>query len=179
MSETKSKRKTAKREKPEERNYPIVTYSPEQYARDMERVFSDFERRMERALPGFGGGGFLLPRWRMFELPEVRRPFTDLIDSGSEFVIRAEVPGIPKDKLNIEVKPREVRIEGRAESDINEKKEGYVHRERTYSSVRRDIALPEEVVPEKADATVKDGVLEIRLTKKIPSEAKTHKLQVR
>jgi len=161
------------------KNSDIAVWSPDEYAREMDRVFSDFERRMERSLPGTFGGGFPFPGWRSFELPEVRRPFVDLIDAGSEYRARVEVPGIPKEKLNISVTPREMKIEGEAESNIDEKKEGYVRRERSYSKVRRELSFPEQVIAEKADATVKDGVLEVRVPKKVPSETKTHKVQVK
>ena len=157
----------------------IAVWSPDEYAREMDRVLSDFERRMERSLPGSFGVGLPFPRWRSFELPEVRHPFADLIDGGSEYRVRVEVPGIPKEKLNISVTPKDIKIEGEAESNIDEKKEGFVRRERTYSKVRREMAFPEDVVAEKAEATVKDGILEVRVPKKVPSETKTHKIQVK
>ncbi len=121
-----------------------------------------------------------MPRWwRSFELPETRRAFADLIDAGKEYRVRAEVPGIPKDKLNISVTPRGVKIEGEAETNIDEEKEGYVHKERTWSKIRREVAFPEEVIPERADAVVKDGVLELTVPKKNPTEVKSHKVQVK
>ncbi len=46
-----------------------------------------------------------------------------------------------------------------AETNIDEKKEGFVHRER--GKVKRDLTFPEEVIPDRADATVKDGILEV------------------
>ncbi len=166
-------------EKESNKNNRIAVWSPDEYAREMDRVFSDFEQRMNKSFPGSFGGGFPFPRWRSFELPEVRRPFADLIDAGSEYRARVEVPGIPKEKLNISVTPKEIKIEGEAESNFDEKKEGFVRRERTYSKVRRELAFPEDVIAEKAEATVKDGVLEVRVPKKVPSEAKTHKVQIK
>lgn len=117
--------------------------------------------------------------WRSFELPETRRAFADLIDAGKEYHVRIEVPGIPKDKLNISVTPRGAKIEGEAESKIDEDKEGYVHKERKWSKVRRELSFPEEVIPDKAEAVVKDGVLELNIPKKNPIEVKSHKVQVK
>jgi len=171
--------KKNKVEKDSNKNNPIAVWSPDDYAREMDRVFSDFERRMEKSFPGSLGGGLTFPRWRSFELPEVRRPFADLIDAGTEYRARVEVPGIPKEKLNISVTPKEIKIEGEAESNFDEKKEGFVRRERTYSKVKREMAFPEDVIAEKAEATVKDGILEVRVPKKVPSETKTHRVQVK
>jgi len=117
--------------------------------------------------------------WRSFELPETRRAFADLIDTGKEYRVHVEVPGIPKDKLNISVTPHGAKIEGEAEANIDEEKEGFVHKERTWSKVRREVSFPEAVVPDQADAVVKDGVLELTVPKKSPTEIKRHKVQVR
>jgi len=127
----------------------------------------------------FPGGPFGRGWWRSFDLPETRRAFADLIDAGKEYRVRVEVPGIPKDKLDISVTPHSVKIEGEAESTIDESNEGYVHKERTWSKVRRELMLPEEVIPDQADATVNDGVLELKIPKKNPTEMKTHKVRAR
>jgi len=140
-------------------------------------MFDDFTRRMDRTWPPmFRGLGPMF--WRSFELPETRRAFADLIDAGKEYRLHVEVPGIPKDKLNISVTSHNAKIEGESETNINEEKEGYVHKERTWSKVRREILFPEEVIPDQADAVVKDGVLELKVPKKNPTEVKTHKVQV-
>ncbi len=158
----------------------IAVWSPNEYAREIDRVFTDFEKRFERSFLSPFGGSWLIPSWRSLGLPETRRVFTDLIDTGNEYKVRAEVPGIPKEKLDISVTPREIHIEGEAETaSVDERKEGFVHRERTYSKVRRDMTFPEEVIPEKADASVKDGILVVTVPKKTPTEAKTHKVEVK
>jgi len=110
----------------------------------------------------------------------VREAFADLEDAGSKFVVRAEVPGIPKDKINVNVTKDDVEISGEAGTAKEEKKKGYVFRERGYSSFYKRIVFPEEVVPEKAESTVKDGLLEVDVPKKKPtSEPKKHKVAVK
>jgi HSP20 family protein len=152
------------------------------YPRELDRILSDFERRF--ATPFYTrpfGGGWMGPRWwRSFaEFPDTRHAFADLIDSGSEYRVRVEVPGIPKDKINISVTPKEIKIDGEAETNIDETKEGFVHRERSYSSIKKELPFPEEVIPDMADASVKDGILEVKVPKKNPTEMKTHKVQVK
>lgn len=154
-------------------------WSPSEYAREMERAFVDFENRFDRSFFRPYGGNWFLPSFGSLRLPETRRPFADLIDTGTEYRVRVEVPGIPKEKLNISVTPKEIRIEGEASENIDEKKEGFVRRERTFSQVKRDLTFPEEVQAEKADASVKDGILEVRIPKKSPTDSRTHKVLVK
>jgi HSP20 family protein len=157
----------------------ITPWSPEDYSREIDRAMNDFSRRLDSSFLYPFGFNWPAPRWKSFVLPESRRAFADLIDAGNEYRVHVEVPGIPKEKLGISVTPREIMIEGTAETNIDENKEGYVRRERTHSKIERTIAFPEEVLPEKAEATVKDGILEVRVPKKSPTEAKVHKVQVK
>jgi HSP20 family molecular chaperone IbpA len=109
-----------------------------------------------------------------------REAFADLRDAGDKFVVHAEVPGIPKDKIDITVTKDDVEISGEAGTEKEEKKKGYVFRERGHSSFYKRIAFPEEVVPDKAQSTVKDGVLEVDVPKKTPTpEPKKHKVAVK
>ena len=110
----------------------------------------------------------------------VREAFADLEDAGSKFVVRAEVPGIPKDKINVNITKNDVEISGETGTEKEEKKKGYVFRERGHSSFYKRIVFPEEVVPEKAESTVKDGVLEVDVPKKKSTpEPKKHKVIVK
>jgi HSP20 family protein len=158
----------------------IAIRTPESNVLELDRALSDYIRRLDNTWPSIFQGGWFGPRWwRSIELPETRRAFADLIDAGDEYRVRAEVPGIPKEKLNISVTPRGIKIEGEAETKIDEDKEGFVHKERTWSKVRRELAFPEEVVPDRADAQVKDGILEVKVPKKSPTEVKGHKIEVK
>ena len=110
----------------------------------------------------------------------VREAFSDLIDGGSKFIIRAEVPGIPKDKINVSVTKDNVEISAETRTEKEEKETGYIIRERAYSNVYKKLLLPEEVVPEKAESTLKDGVLEVIIPKKTPTPTpKKHKITVK
>lgn len=66
-----------------------------------------------------------------------------------------------------------------AKTGVEEEKRGYVRRERTYSGFYRNILFPEEVVPEKTESIYQNGLLEIRVPKKTPTEAKKHKVKVK
>ena len=104
----------------------------------------------------------------------------DLIDTGKEFQVHAEVPGIPKDKIDITVTKDSIEISAKTEVERKEEEKGFVVKERGYSEIYRKQSFPEEVLPEKAEATVKNGVLEIKIPKKSPTpEIKKHKLSIK
>lgn len=110
----------------------------------------------------------------------VRAAYADLVDEGKKFLVRAEVPGIPKDKLDVTVTKDGIEISGEAGGEKEEKDKSYVVRERSYSSIFKNIAFPEEVIPEKAECTLKDGLLEVSIPKKTPTPpTKKHKIEVK
>ncbi len=116
------------------------------------------------------------PRWSAgreigFE-SKWREPFVDIFDRGDEFIVTAELPGVRKEDIKVKVTDDTVYIEARVRREHELEQEGAVRVERYYSGYRRVIRLPEEVVPEKAKASYKNGVLEIRLPKKHPGKGK-------
>jgi len=158
----------------------ITPWLPEDYHNNMDRMFGDLESRFERLLAPFPAGGWFAPgRRRWLEMPDVRLPYTDLIDSGKEYRVLAEVPGIPKEKLDITVTDREIKIEGEAKTDLHEEKEGFVRQERGYSRISRRLALPEPVVAEKAVATLNNGLLEVKVPKRAPTTFTRRKIPVK
>ncbi len=145
--------------------------SPWTMLNDMDRVFDDFRSEWENLL--------YAPRSLAAEM--VRQPLVDLADNGKEFVVKAELPGIGKDDLRIEVTQDSLEISG--ETKVEEKEEdketGYIRRERRYSSFRRTLPLPENVLTDKVEANLKDGVLSVRLPKAAPPEKRSKKVQVK
>ena len=110
------------------------------------------------------------------ELP-TRVPYVDVIDSGNEYVVKAEVPGLKKQTLKIDVGPNELSLS--AESDVEKEEQGktYLHRERAFSTFRRNIGFAESVDAEKVSASMSEGILAIRLPNLEPrAEKKTRTL---
>ncbi len=113
------------------------------------------------------------------ELP-MRAAYSDLIDEGNKFLVRAEVPGIPRDKIDVTVTKDGIEISGETGAEKEEKERNFVVHERSYSSVYKSLEFPEEVIPEKAECKVKDGILEVSIPKKTPTpEVKKHKVEVK
>ena len=101
----------------------------------------------------------------------LRRPFVDLRDSGEEFVATAELPGVTKDDVEVTVTPNSLELRAKAACETDEDRLNFVVRERTYSEMLRTVPLPSAVEPEKATATLRDGVLEVHLPKNVPAPA--------
>ncbi len=99
-----------------------------------------------------------------------REPFVDIFDTGEEFVITAELPGVRKEDIKVRVTHDTVYIEAQVKREQELEREGAVRIERYYSGYRRLIRLPEEVIPERAKAKYNNGVLEIRVPKKHPTK---------
>jgi len=128
--------------------------------------FEEIDRYFENLFPR----GWLRPsRW---EWPtEVAAPFggklpkVDVVDREKEVLVRAEVPGVEKDKLEISVTETSVTIKGTAHHEEKEEKGEYYRCETTHGEFARTVALPAEVDSEHTKAKYKDGVLEITLPK--------------
>jgi HSP20 family protein len=98
-----------------------------------------------------------------------RAPRTDVSETGTSYRIVAEIPGIPKEQLDIRVRGTSVEIRGEQTKASEEKEREFVHRERSYSGFFRSFELPEPVVATEAKAKVENGVLELELPKVTPS----------
>lgn len=107
-------------------------------------------------------------RRRSVGVPSIRAPLMDLMDKGDSYVVNAELPGISKDQLEVEVTNDSIEVSGNMDEERSEEGEDYLLRERAKASFRRQIAFPEEVIPKEAEAQFRDGLLEIRVPKKEP-----------
>jgi HSP20 family protein len=111
-----------------------------------------------------------------YELP-TRIPYVDVIDSDHEYVVKAELPGLKKENVQIEVWTNELSITARSNVETEEKGKTYLHRERAFSTFRRRIGFGQSIDTEKASANMAEGILEIKLPKLEPKpEKKTKKL---
>jgi HSP20 family protein len=116
---------------------------------DMDRLFQGF---------GFGRAGGLSP---FGEERAEWMPAIEAFQRGNEFVVRADVPGLSKDDLNVEIGEDALTIRGERKYDREEEREGVYRSERSYGSFYRVVPLPEGAVADSAKASFKDGVLEI------------------
>jgi HSP20 family protein len=138
---------------------------------DMDRIFDDFRSEWE---------SLFLPS-KNFAAELTRQPLVDLADNGTEYVVKAEVPGLNREDMNIEVTENGIEISGETKSEEKEEDEskGYIRRERRYTSFYRALPLPENILTDKVDAELKDGILTVKLPKAAPPEKKTRKVKVK
>lgn len=115
---------------------------------------------MDRLFGSFGvGRGWMAPFGE--REPGDWAPAIDAFQRGNEFVVRADVPGLSKDDVSVEIGDDALTIRGERKYDHEEEREGYYRSERSYGSFSRVVPLPEGAVAESATAAFKDGVLEI------------------
>jgi HSP20 family protein len=92
------------------------------------------------------------------------------VQKGDRFTIRAELPGLKKDDVQVELTEEAVTLRGERREEHEEEREGYYHSEREYGQFHRTIPLPEGVIAETAQASFRNGVLEITM-QAAPAEA--------
>lgn len=96
-------------------------------------------------------------------------PAVDVVRENGNLVVRADVPGIKPEEIEVEVADGVLTVSGRHEEAKEESGERFVRRERRYGAFERRLPLPEGVDPKKVKAATKDGVLEV--TVPLPKEA--------
>lgn len=103
-------------------------------------------------------------------------PRVDIYDNDENIVIKAELPGIDRKDIVIDVKDGVLTLKGERSFDNEIKEEKYYCRERTFGKFERVFRLPAKVDPEKISADYKDGILKIDIPK--PEEQKPKQINV-
>jgi HSP20 family protein len=106
-------------------------------------------------------------------------PAIDLIENERDFKVKAEVAGYNPDDIDVSVTDGFLTLSGERQDEDEEKDENYLRRETSYGSFQRTIALPETANCEKAEASFKNGVLNIEIPKKAEAVQKPKKLSIK
>src|SRR2546421_12458620 len=130
---------------------------------EMNRLFNSF---FDTPTPAAGNGGSFR-RWI---------PAMDLVETEDDFVLRADLPGLSEQDVDIEFEDNVLTISGERKAEHEERKEGYYRVERSYGTFSRSLTLPEGVDPEAVKASFARGVLEVRVPK--PEERKPRKVAI-
>ena len=96
---------------------------------------------------------------------QLRVPAVDLFEEDDEVVLKAEVPGLSKEDIKIDLTDSMVTISGEKKKEEEVKEEAYTYSERSYGSFSRSLQLPCAVKADKGKATFKNGILEVKLPK--------------
>jgi HSP20 family protein len=119
------------------------------FADEMDRMFEDF-------------GGRNIGRLSQSTMDRFS-PQVDIFERDGKLVVRADMPGMTKDDVSVEVTEDGVVIDGERKYEHEENQEGVYRSERSYGRFHREIPLPEGVKSESATASFKNGVLEVTL----------------
>lgn len=113
---------------------------------------------------------------REAELTASWRPVVDVYEEKDAYVIKAELPGVDKKDISVDLKGRILVIKGERATDSEVKEENYYRRERTFGKFQRAFSLPESLDADQISADFKDGVLKITVPK--AEEAKPKQVTV-
>jgi len=141
---------------------------------EMERAF---ERFFNRNWPSFWSRSDFPAFDTLVEFERQRMPNLDVIDQDNEIVVRAEVPGIDKKDVSISLTDNLLTIKGETEKEKKDDKGNYHRHEISRSSFARTVTLPGSVDASKSVASLKDGVLEIKLPKAESSKRRSIAVQ--
>jgi HSP20 family protein len=148
------------------------------------RPFMDltrWEREMDRMMEDFFGRR-MRPWWsdRWFRANEMEMaiPAVDLFEEKDDIVVKAELPGIEKDNIEVNLTDHTLTIKGRKKKEEEVKEANYYRSERSFGSFIRAVELPREVQADKVKASFKNGVLEVRVPKTEEAKAKEVKVKV-
>ena len=137
---------------------------------DMDRFF---ESGFPRSLLGYGRWPW--PEWT--SRFETKLPAVDVIDRTDHILVRAEIPGVKKEDVDVSVSDNLVTIRATSKHE-EEKEEGeYYRREMSRGEYSRSVSLPANVNSSDAKATFRDGILELTLPKTEPAKRRTVKVE--
>ena len=130
---------------------------------ELDRTFSEFFSHTPYRQLGPGRKGEVQPVERM---PGMRRAFVDVQETDKDVIITAELPGMDKEDIEVNITAERIEIKAEKKEEKTEEKEGYKTYGKRYHGFYRSIPLPSMVKADDAKATYKNGVLEVSLPKK-------------
>jgi len=151
--------------------YRIERYSP---WGEIDRIFDDMRSRFFSDV--------LFPAWPEEKswMSETRMPAMDVADLGDKYEMTVEMPGIPKENIDIEVTPNGLQISANYKDEKTEDDKNWLRRERSQMQFFRSMNFPEEVKTEGAEASMDHGVLKVWVPKRVPTtEEKSKKIKIK
>ncbi len=123
------------------------------FGEEMDRLFGDFGPGREWLAPVLGNT----------KLPGLWSPQVEVTERNNELVVRADLPGLTKEEVDVQLSADGITIEGERKKEQKEEGDGYYRSERSYGKFYRRIPVPDGVNVEDAEATFRNGVLEITM----------------
>ena len=149
-------------------------------AEDMDNLFEHFGlgRGALAIPPAFGGLSDDL--WSTAGMQQrAWTPPVEVSQQGDKIVVRADLPGLRKEDIDVEVNDGVLTISGERKEEREENRDGFYRSERSYGQFYRAIPLPDGASSEQVDAKFNDGVLEITLDAPVQQQSKAKRIQIR
>lgn len=137
------------------------------------RTFRDFDRlqrQMDELYGALSGGTLPMPSAGVF-------PLTNVTEDNNNYYVRAELPGIKSDELDIQVTAKSISISGERKIPAESSNAKYHRREREAGKFSRSVSLPDDVDVDKVDAKLNNGILTLVIPKAEKTKPKQIKVQ--
>ena len=142
----------------------IVRWEP---LRELNSLQSEMNRLFNTVFDSPGGNSGTMRRWV---------PAMDLLEEGDHFVLRADLPGMSEEDVNIELEDSMLTVSGERKTEETTEEGGFYRVERASGAFSRSLTLPKGVNAEAVEANFENGVLEIRIPK--PEQPKPRKITI-
>ena len=138
---------------------------------DPSEIFSSFQDQMDRLWrEPFWGGAMPTVFRRTVPAQTAWTPRMDVYDQDNAIVVKAELPGLKKEDVHVELADGSLVIWGESTTETEVNGDAYYRNERSFGSFYRRLPLPVDLNPDQIQATMSDGVLEVRIPR--PAESK-------
>jgi HSP20 family protein len=142
----------------------LVRWDP---SREVDSLQSEVNRLFDTFFGGAPANGRGLRRWV---------PPMDLVETEDHLILRADLPGLDSEDVNIEVKDSVLTVSGERRTEHEEKTDGFYRVERAFGTFSRSMSLPSRIDADRITASFEKGVLEVRIPK--PEERKPHRVEI-
>lgn len=142
----------------------LIRWEP---AREMQSLQTEMNRLFSSFFEPGSAGGQAIRRW----VPPI-----DLVEADEHFVLRADLPGVNKDRVFVELEGDTLTISGERTEETESKENGFMRLERSMGAFKRSLTVPDGIDPDAVEASFADGVLEVRIPK--PEERRPRRVEI-
>lgn len=146
-----------------------LSEKPRYFIRDIQ---DEMSRMIENVLEDFGIG-----EQRRIDTERFWTPAIELLEQDNSYELKAQLPGMTKDNIDIEISDNQIKIKGELKEEIKEESENLYRSEFRYGKFLRTVQLPSNVKEDEAKAEFKDGLLKINIPK-TEERKKLNKLKI-
>jgi HSP20 family protein len=149
------------------------------FAEEMDNLFEDFGLESGRHMPSFFTRGHELLRRGTGLVSAEWSPRIDILERDGRIVVRADLPGMSKDDIHVDIADQVLTLKGERRCEKKEEREGYRYRECSHGSFFRAVPLPDGIDASKASAEFRNGVLEVSMPAPSNWQKKARRIEIR